>query len=147
MNTNKQNEKACPQFFAKVRTEPLAIAPLTQETGHFPHRVEGYTNLRNEKKGQITMKLTLENVATAWTVATPAAKAAALDALRGAAVPADSDNAARVLRWREAADRLGICRKRLRDACKASGIRPVILPGSKRAIGVRLADLRAIAGE
>jgi hypothetical protein len=70
-----------------------------------------------------------------------------LRAFRGDTPPDASEATARVLRWKDAADRVGITTKRLRDAFRTAGLEPVVLPGSKRAIGVRLADLATIIGE
>ena len=93
------------------------------------------------------MMINLETVAAAWTGASPERKAAALRALRGDTPPDASEATARVLRWKVAAARTGITTKRLRDAFRTAGLAPVVLPGSKRAIGVRLADLATIIGE
>ena len=51
-----------------------------------------------------------------------------------------------VVRWTEAARRLGVTTRTARDSARKAGIEPVKLPGGQRAIGLREQDLKLLLG-
>ena len=82
---------------------------------------------------------TLETLIEAWQNATPEQKEAAISILHGNTKK--SLNTPAVIRWKDLAERLQVTKRTARTATQKAGITPVILPGRKRAIGIRTRDL------
>ena len=85
----------------------------------------------------------MEDMTALWLDASVGRRIAAWQQLLGDE-PEQPDSDLTVIRWQDAAKRLSVTTRCVRDAAKALGIKPVKMPGRERAIGLRERDLRLI---
>lgn len=111
---------------------------------------DGETQERNggqksARPGKALSKVpSMEDMSLKWMNASPEHKIAAMSALREGNDQDSREDDLRVIRWQDAASRLSVTTRCVRDAAKALGIKPVRMPGRNRAIGLRARDLRLI---